>query len=330
MSQPRILGGTRFVGRVIVETLIEQGFTDITLFVRGVSNPDIFPELPRIIGDRETDDIQKLSGKTFDVVIDVSGYYPLSLEKLTHALKKQIGRYIYISTVSVYDMEKTVNQLVTEESPVLPCTEEQKHLNIMQAYGELKAECERVLLASGINDVLIFRLSLVYGRYDPFDRFYYWKYRIKHRKTEPILLPGGGHFYDAFTYVADIGKVVAQAIATPKHRQIYNLSTHDVMSFKDMLNGVAHACQTQPNFVDIPYEWLRQNGYDDSDCPLCADQSYLMITNNKLRRDFNPNFTPFVNSISEAMQWRENHGWLLPKTGTNFEKEQSFINRFRA
>ena len=64
MSQPRILilGGTRFVGRVIVETLIEQGFTDITLFVRGVSNPDIFLVLPRIIGDCERDDIQKLSG----------------------------------------------------------------------------------------------------------------------------------------------------------------------------------------------------------------------------------------------------------------------------
>ena len=120
-----IMGGTFFVGRALVERLLQSHETyDITLFNRGKTNPDLFPELSKIHGNRETDDIEQLRGKTFDVVIDVSSYYPLSLQKLTQLLKGNIGRYVYVSTASVYDLEVIGEQVITEDSTLLVCSKE--------------------------------------------------------------------------------------------------------------------------------------------------------------------------------------------------------------
>jgi len=58
-----ILGGTVFLGRHIVEAARHH---DLTLFNRGRSNPDLFPDLPRITGDRDgIGDVGE-----FDAVID--------------------------------------------------------------------------------------------------------------------------------------------------------------------------------------------------------------------------------------------------------------------
>ena len=47
-----ILGGTRFLGRALVEAALEQGH-GLTLFNRGQSNPDLFPDVEKLRGDRD-------------------------------------------------------------------------------------------------------------------------------------------------------------------------------------------------------------------------------------------------------------------------------------
>jgi 2'-hydroxyisoflavone reductase len=41
-----VLGGTSFVGRAIVERAIAEGH-QVTLFARGQTGTDLFPQLPR-------------------------------------------------------------------------------------------------------------------------------------------------------------------------------------------------------------------------------------------------------------------------------------------
>ena len=48
-----VIGGTQFVGRHIVELGLAQGH-DITLFTRGKTNPELFPDAKHIVGDRRT------------------------------------------------------------------------------------------------------------------------------------------------------------------------------------------------------------------------------------------------------------------------------------
>ena len=66
-----IIGGTRFLGRHLVDSALARGH-EVTLFNRGKSNPDLFLNIETILGDREHD-LHKLAGREWDAVIDTSG-----------------------------------------------------------------------------------------------------------------------------------------------------------------------------------------------------------------------------------------------------------------
>ncbi|MGB6615526.1 MAG: epimerase, partial [Trebonia sp.] len=95
-----ILGGTRFLGRAIADAALGRGDT-VTLFNRGVSNPGLYPGVETITGDR-TSDLSGLDGQAWDAVIDVAGYDPRVVRLSAEALAGRTGRYVFVSTVSVY------------------------------------------------------------------------------------------------------------------------------------------------------------------------------------------------------------------------------------
>jgi len=95
-----IIGGTKFLGRHLVEAALAAGH-EVTLFNRGKTNPTLFPNLETILGDREQD-IEKLSGRQWDAAIDVTGYVPRIVRLSAQALEKSVKRYVFISSVSVY------------------------------------------------------------------------------------------------------------------------------------------------------------------------------------------------------------------------------------
>ena len=149
MKKILILGGTGFVGRILTENLIKLDILPV-LFNRGKRSPGIFPELNHITGDRLIpDDIKQIAGETWDTVIDFSCMYPVNLDEITEMLKGKVGRYIFISTASVYPMSDPEfwKEPVKEDAQTLPCTPEQKvDPDVGATYGEKKAECERILL----------------------------------------------------------------------------------------------------------------------------------------------------------------------------------------
>lgn len=93
-----------FVGRAIVERLTSNPDYDVTLFNRGKSNTDIFSGVKQLHGDRETDDIKQIYNQDWDCIFDFSGYYPVTFEKLLNDLRGKVKRYVFISTISVYDI----------------------------------------------------------------------------------------------------------------------------------------------------------------------------------------------------------------------------------
>ena len=115
MKKILILGGTNFIGRVFMEQLSALENYNITIFQRGFTNSNLFPNIPRISGDRYTEDILKITKEDWDIIVDISCYFPSSLELLIPRLKGRVGRYIYISTVSVYDWQSNENQLISED-----------------------------------------------------------------------------------------------------------------------------------------------------------------------------------------------------------------------
>src|SRR5918995_1743671 len=109
-----IIGGTRFLGRHLVESALTRSH-EVTLFNRGKTNPDLFPQLETIVGDREKD-LDKLEGRIWDAVIDVAGYLPRIVRLSAEILKESVARYVFISTISVYENFKQIG--IDESYPV--------------------------------------------------------------------------------------------------------------------------------------------------------------------------------------------------------------------
>src|SRR4051812_34594449 len=95
-----ILGGTIFVGRYLVESALARGH-EVTLFNRGQHNPDLFPTVEKLRGDR-TSDLSALKGRRWDAVIDTCGYVPRIVKMSAELLADAVEHYTFISSISVY------------------------------------------------------------------------------------------------------------------------------------------------------------------------------------------------------------------------------------
>src|SRR5439155_20748469 len=96
-----MLGGTGFLGPQTVEAALRRGYK-VTLFNRGKTRPGLFPDLEKLHGDREKDDLKALEGRKFDAVVDTSANVPRWVRKAADVLGPGIGHYLYISSISVY------------------------------------------------------------------------------------------------------------------------------------------------------------------------------------------------------------------------------------
>ncbi|RMD97686.1 MAG: epimerase [Deltaproteobacteria bacterium] len=179
-----ILGGTRFLGRHLVAAALEAGH-EVTLFHRGRTNPDLYPELERIIGDRDGD-LSRLAKRTFDAVIDTCGYHPRLVGAAAAFFAKRASHYTFISSVSVYrDFSK---EGLREEAEVATVEDPEDETVTPARYGGLKALCEAAAEAAMPGRVLHLRAGLLVGPFDPTDRFTYWPMRIA--RGGEILAPG--------------------------------------------------------------------------------------------------------------------------------------------
>jgi 2'-hydroxyisoflavone reductase len=164
-----VLGGTQFLGRHVVEHALGAGHT-VTLFNRGQTRPELFPNVEKLKGDRDGE-LGALAGRDFDAVVDTSGYVPRIVRETIDQLGS-IGHYAFVSSISVY---ADVSTPPTETSPVAVLTEPTEEWR--EAYGELKAECEDVV-RDRFPSAFVVRPGLIVGPWDPTGRFTYWPTRI--------------------------------------------------------------------------------------------------------------------------------------------------------
>src|SRR5436305_5189641 len=153
-----VLGGTQFLGRHVTELALARGH-DVTLFNRGQTRPELFPEAEKLRGDRNGD-LAALSGRGFDAVVDTSGYVPRIVAETIDALG-DVGHYTFVSSISVY---ADVSEPPTESSPVAELKEPTEEWR--EAYGELKALCERVV-RERFPDAFVPRPGLIVGPWGP-------------------------------------------------------------------------------------------------------------------------------------------------------------------
>jgi nucleoside-diphosphate-sugar epimerase len=145
-----ILGGTIFLGRHLVEAALARGH-GVTLFNRGQHNPDLFPDVEKLRGDR-TGDLDALRGRKWDAVVDTCGYVPRVVRASAQRLAEAVGHYTFISTISFYPSLPTPG--MDESAPVGTLADESIEEVTGETYGPLKALCEQAAEAAMPDRVL--------------------------------------------------------------------------------------------------------------------------------------------------------------------------------
>ncbi len=248
-----VLGGTGFLGPHTVNAAVAQGHT-VTLFNRGKTNPNMFPDLEKIKGDRNTDDIKQLAGRKWDVVIDTSAYYPRSVNLAMSALKDNIQQYLLVSTISVYADWSKVG--MDETAPVGTLDDPTTETITGTTYGPLKALCEQAAEKHMPGRVTIIRPGLIVGPRDKTDRFTYWPVRIK--KGGRVLAPGDGN---DFIQIIDVRDLAEWMVYCLNHSIIgvYNAQSNGGdITIKKLLNTCVKELNPSAELVWVDTEFLQQ------------------------------------------------------------------------
>jgi 2'-hydroxyisoflavone reductase len=177
-----LLGGTSFVGRHFAEEALRRGH-QVDLCHRGQTNADLFPECRHFLGDR-LESLNLPEGETWDAVIDTSAYFPRAVKISSEALVNLADRYLFISTISVYDQPVAGGD---ESQSVIELEDPTVEQITAETYGGLKVLCERELDRHWGDRVIHLRPGLIVGPYDPTDRFTYWVVQVG--ENRPFVAP---------------------------------------------------------------------------------------------------------------------------------------------
>jgi 2'-hydroxyisoflavone reductase len=320
-----IIGGTRFLGRHLVETALQRGH-DVTLFNRGKSNPDLFPRLETILGDREQD-INKLKGRIWDAVIDVAGYLPRIVRLSAEVLKENVARYVFISTISVYRDFKEIR--IDESYPVGTLENETVEEITGETYGPLKALCEQVVQNIYGMRALIVRPGLIVGPHDPTDRFTYWPVRVA--RGGDVLAPQGPDAPIQIIDVRDLADFIIKLIQD-NASGVYNATGPDYeLTIGKLLEVSKQVAGSDASFRWASVEFLNQHKVEAwSDMPTWVpdDEEGIGLSRVDVSKAIAAGlrFRPLEETVRDTLEWAQtrpaDHPW---RAGLTAEREAEVL-----
>ena len=244
-----ILGGTGFVGRHVGEALVAAGHS-VTLLHRGRSNPGALPDVEHVLGDRTAlEPKSPLMARTFDVVIDPSGYEVAVVRAAARAFGSRGARYVFVSSVSVYEDLARMDEAF---GPVRTTDDAETAALTLANYGALKAACERALDEELPGRVMHVRAGLILGPHDYDARFRYWLLRVA--RGGEVLAPGDP---EAQTQAIDARDLAAFICRCVEARVVGTFNvTGAPMAMRARLETVRDVVASDARFVWAPDELL--------------------------------------------------------------------------
>lgn len=244
-----ILGGTRFLGRAIAETLLARGHR-VTLFHRGATLPDGIEGAENIVGDR-TQSLDALRGRRWDAAVDTSGTLPAVVERSVTLLQGSVAKYAYVSSVSVF---RDGSVAIDENGPLVEIPASLPDEVTIEAFGAQKVLAERAVVAGFGERAFVVRPGLIVGPHDRSDRFTYWVRRIADGGT--ILAPGRPERFVQFIDVRDLAEWMVRALEAECAGTFNATGPADVWTMQHVLDTCANAVGVAPQIVWVPEEFL--------------------------------------------------------------------------
>jgi 2'-hydroxyisoflavone reductase len=256
-----VLGGTYFLGPAFVEAARGWGHS-VTLFNRGVTNPEMFPHIEKLRGYRspatDEEDLSALAKRRWDAVIDVWPHDPSVVASAAKLLKDRTKHYLYVSSIGAYADDQLSQPHITEETPLARWNGDQS------PYDRGKAESERQLNAIIGRNLTIVRPCGIKGvRDDTPGDVLNWLRRLQ-RGTRHIA-PGDGTDHLTIVDVRDVSEFLVLAIDQSIYGT-FNL-TGRPMTFRYFIEQCKAVTHSDAELVWIPGDFLHQHGMDAEYAP---------------------------------------------------------------
>jgi 2'-hydroxyisoflavone reductase len=325
-----ILGGSVFLGRHLVEAALARGH-EVTLFNRGRHNPDLFPDVEKLRGDRDGD-LSALQGRTWDAAIDTCGYLPRIVKMSAELLADALNHYTFISSLSVYADFSVAG--IDETAPVGTLSDETVEEVTGETYGPLKALCEQAAERAIPIRVLNVRPGLIVGPHDPTDRFAYWVHRIANGGE--VLAPGNGQTLVQFIDARDLAEWNVRMMEA-NQTGIYNATGLDApLTMGQLLNECKTVSGSGAQLTWVDEQFLLDAKVQPwSELPLWIPESSPMSAGFSA---FNCGkaiaagltFRPLAETIRDTLAWDKTRPTDAQRGGLKPEREAELLEAWRA
>lgn len=339
-----VLGGTTFVGRHIVHALVSGGHA-VTIFTRGKTNPHLFPEVARLIGDRDSnlgaieEDIRtrRLAGRSFDACIDVSCYTLGQVERSLEAVADHVGRYLFISSIGVY--QPPIPENFSEEALLREIDDPRAPFSV-ESYGGLKVVCERAVEQRMGDRGVALRLGLAAGPWDFTDRVTYWCMRMQ--DDGEIFVPAAPDAPFQCVDARDAGLAAEHAL-TSELAGAFNI-VNTATTWKAWLDMSASSEATPSERVNPRYVFADDHGWVDRQAAAITSPRWagalpmfrpaaegwnLWTAANARSLDAGVTYRSYQATIAAILAWRRLDAAEV-KAGLTLAQERQLIDAWRA
>jgi 2'-hydroxyisoflavone reductase len=319
-----ILGGTAFLGIHLTNELLARRH-EVTHFNRGRTGTA--PTGVRTVEGDRVIGFEGLEGERFDAVVDTSGYFPHLVEKSVRFFEPRCSRYMFVSSISVYDDKNEEN---VEDSPMKTLPDGASRTEMTpDAYGPLKALCERVVTSVFQERATIVRPGLIVGPFDRTDRFTYWPVRFA--RGGEILAPGLPEDPVQFVDARDLAAFMVILLESNDGGDYNVTSPQNTFTMGGVMEVCASAARVPQTVRWVEHEFLTEHGVAAwMDLPLWIPPSENMpgFMNYDVRRALHAGLTirPLQETVRDTLAWAQTRpGDYEPRAGITPEREAELL-----
>ena len=325
-----VLGGTHFVGRHIVEVGLELGH-EITIFNRGISNKELFPEVEKLFGDREHKQLDSLKDRTWDCAIDTIGFLDTleqAVKDTTIILKNKVKHYTFISSVGAYSKvepyfnESTPTRINEEKTPET-------------SYGVNKARAEKIVTDTFGSKGLNVRAGMIVGKYEKSNRLTYWSKRIA--EGGEVLAPVSENYEIQIIDAFDIARWIFKMIESMKGGNFNVVGPKHPITLRHLFEECKKLTGSDAEFTWISNEFLTKNNIQEwREIPFWTTNDQLLLLTSRCNIDkaikSGLEFRPLKETIKDALEWAKiapkDYYFESAKT-LDYEKEQELLQKWK-
>ncbi|UQA62988.1 NAD-dependent epimerase/dehydratase family protein [Polyangium aurulentum] len=321
-----VIGGTRFVGPLVVFRLLAGGHR-VTLFNRG-TRPDPFGDrVERLSGDRTTEDLwRKTSDRSFDAVVDFAAYHREDVLGAVEALSGRVGHYIFIGTGQVYLVRQSCPRPASEadyDGPLMSRPDDPEDA-AQWDYGIGKRACEDALVEAWASErfpATRIRIPMVNGERDHYRRLERYLWRLT--DGGPLLVPGGGAHSVRHVYAGEVARAIVHMLGRSEtFGGAYNVCQRETPTLVELLGMLGAMVGARPKLVSVTAAELENAGLSPRELSPFSGRWMSMIEPSKVESELGFVHEPLESYLGKIAASFFAHPPATPPEGYERRKEE--------